>query len=115
MEEKKVTAAEAQVPQNAADDEQVTEVELEPVKSSSILKFVIASAIGVFLFLIPIPNGGTFTIPVGIVINWVKALLATDVVDLSVIAVLVFVTVSLLLTIINKLFHPEFIQTQIHD
>ena len=74
MEEKKVTAAEPQVPQNLADDEQVTAVELEPVKSSSIVKFVIASVVGVFLFLIPIPQGNTFTIPVGIVINWVKAL-----------------------------------------
>ena len=98
MEEKKVTAAEPQVPQNPADDEQVTAVELEPVKSSSIVKFVIASAVGVFLFLIPIPQGNTFTIPVGIVINWVKALLATETVDLSTIAVLVFVTVSTLLT-----------------
>lgn len=110
MEEKKVTAAEPQVPQNLADDEQVTAVELEPVKSSSIVKFVIASVVGVFLFLIPIPQGNTFTIPVGIVINWVKALLATETVDLSTIAVLVFVTVSTLLTIINKLFHPAFLQ-----
>ena len=51
MEEKKVTAAEPQVPQNVADEEQVTVVELEPVKSSSIAKFVIASVVGVFLFL----------------------------------------------------------------
>ena len=55
-----------------ATDEQITAVELEPVKSSSVAKFVIASLLGIFLFLIPIPRGNSFTIPIGIVINWVS-------------------------------------------
>ena len=69
MEEIKAKAQDPQGPANAADDEQVTAVELKPVKNSNIAKFIIASAVGIFLFLIPIPRGNSFTIPIGIVIN----------------------------------------------
>ena len=92
-----------------ATDEQITAVELEPVKSSSVAKFVIASLLGIFLFLIPIPQGNSFTIPIGIVINWVSGLLALETVDLATIAVMIFVTVSTVLTVINKIWHPEFL------
>lgn len=86
------------------------EVELEPVAPANTAKFVIASLAGIFLFLIPIPRGTSFTIPIGIVINWVSALLARETVDLASLAVLVFITISAILTIINKLFKPGFIQ-----
>lgn len=95
---------------NSVAEETVTAVELEPVKNSNIAKFIIASLVGIFLFLIPIPKGTTFTIPIGIVIDWVKALLQLETVNLSYVAVVAFVTVSTILTIINKLFKPQFIQ-----
>lgn len=44
-------------------------------KSSSKWKFILFSTIGFFLFLVPIPHKGSFTIPVGILIDMVKALL----------------------------------------
>lgn len=92
------------------DDEAIITVELKPVSNGNIAKFVIASVLGVFLFLIPIPQGNTFTIPIGIVINWVSALLTLETVSLAQVAVLVFVTISTVLTVINKICHPEFIQ-----
>ncbi|MCR4710649.1 MAG: YjiH family protein [Clostridiales bacterium] len=109
MEEIKANVQDPQTSVQAASDEQVTTVELKPVKNSNIVKFIIASAVGIFLFLIPIPRGTSFTIPIGIVINWVSGLLALETVDLASIAVLFFVTVSTIITIINKIFHPEFI------
>ncbi|MBA4602239.1 YjiH family protein [Thermoactinomyces mirandus] len=41
-----------------------------------ILKFVIPSAIGVFLFMIPIQSDGEMTIPVALLANWSQELLA---------------------------------------
>ena len=96
------------VKDNAA--ENVTAVELKPVEKKNIWKFVIASLIGAFLFLVPIPNGSTFTIPIGIVIDFVSAILATETIDFASLLVLVFITFSTIVTIINMIFKPEFIQ-----
>ena len=90
--------------------EEQTAVELKPVESKNIVKFVIASLAGIFLFLIPIPQGTSFTIPIGIVINWVTGLLTLETVNLASVAVVVFITVSTILTVANKLFKPQFIQ-----
>lgn len=87
-----------------------TAVELEKIEKKHIWKFVIASLVGAFLFLVPIPNGTTFTIPLGIVIDWVSALLG----DLASLLVLVFITVSCILTIINMIAKPAFIQNNEH-
>ena len=93
-----------------AAEEAVTAVELKPVKNSNIAKFVIASVLGIFLFLIPIPRGTTFTIPIGILINWVSDLLSLETIDLASVAVLAFITISTVITMINKLFKPAIIQ-----
>lgn len=85
------------------------EFEMTPVASKNIWKFVIASAVGVFLFLIPVPKDNTFTIPIGIVIDYVTGWLKTDAIDWSVIAVMIFTTVSAVVTIINMIFKPKFI------
>ncbi|MGN0659847.1 MAG: YjiH family protein [Emergencia sp.] len=94
----------------AACDEEVTAVELKPVENKNIVKFIVASVVGAFLFLVPIPSGTTFTIPIGIVINWVADLLALETVDLASLAVLVFITVSCIITVFNMIFKPEFIR-----
>jgi len=90
--------------------EGVKTVKLEPVDSKSIMKFILASAIGGFLFLVPIPYGTSFTIPIGIVINWVSDLLQLETFDLASLLVLVFITFSSIMTVINMIFKPAFIQ-----
>ena len=85
-------------------------VQLKPVENSSIMKFILASAIGGFLFLVPIPYGTTFTIPIGIVIDWVSGLLKLETIDLASLLVLVFITFSSIMTIINMSFKPAFIR-----
>ncbi|MDD4438271.1 MAG: YjiH family protein [Tissierellia bacterium] len=91
-------------------ENKTTIVELEPVDKNSIMKFIIASALGGFLFLVPIPYGTTFTIPIGIVIDFVSGILSLETIDLASLLVLVFITFSSIMTIINMIFKPEFIQ-----
>lgn len=88
----------------------VTTVKLEPVEKASIIKFIVASVIGGFLFLVPIPYGTTFTIPIGIVIDWVSGLLKLENIDLANLLVLVFITFSSIMTIVNMVCKPAFIQ-----
>ena len=108
MENKNVSSA----AENAVleQDAEVTAVDLKPVEKKYIWKFVLASLIGAFLFLVPIPNGTTFTIPIGIVINWVSGLLTLETISLEEVAVLAFITFSTIVTIINMIFKPDFIQ-----
>lgn len=91
-------------------EEQRENLELKPVAKKDIMKFVLASIAGVFLFLIPIPSGNTFTIPIGIVIDWVTALLTLETVNLASVLVVVFITFSSIVTVINKIFKIPFIQ-----
>ena len=84
---------------NNAVAEEVKTVELEPAKKKNIWKFVLASVIGAFLFLVPIPNGTTFTIPIGIVIDWVAGLLELETINLASLLVLVFITFSTIVTV----------------
>ena len=102
MENKNVSSA----AENAVleQDAEVTAVDLKPVEKKYIWKFVLASLIGAFLFLVPIPNGTTFTIPIGIVINWVSGLLTLETISLEEVAVLAFITFSTIVTIINMIF-----------
>ena len=45
-------------------------------QQQDIIKFVIMSIVGVFLFMTPIPDGeGAFNIPLGYAINWLGTLL----------------------------------------
>lgn len=83
---------------------------LEPADSKSIIKFILASVIGGFLFLVPIPYGTSFTIPIGIVINWLSDLLKLETINLASLFVLIFITFSSVMTVINILFKPKFIQ-----
>ena len=50
------------------------------LKPKNILKFVVVSLVGIFLFLAPIPDGeGAFNIPLGMAIDWVNANIFTAV------------------------------------
>lgn len=90
--------------------EEVKMVELEPVAKKDIMKFILASVIGGFLFLVPIPYGTTFTIPIGIVIDWVSGLLKHGIIDIASLLVVVFITLSCIITVINIIFKPAFIK-----
>lgn len=79
------------------------------VSKKNIRTFVIMSLIGAFLFLIPIPYDGTFTIPVGIAINRFSSLLVIGGFRLADFLVLVFITASCLLSLTGHLFKPRFI------
>lgn len=81
----------------------------ETVTKKDTAIFVIASLIGVFLFLVPIPNGETFTIPIGILIDWVSDLLKVGGFNIANLLVLIFISASCLLTIIGAVFKPDFI------
>ncbi|MDO5712948.1 MAG: nucleoside recognition domain-containing protein [Tissierellia bacterium] len=73
--------------------------------SKSVLKFIILSLIGVFLFLIPIASGDTFTIPIGIIIDWVKS----HIHEFTLWPLTFLVTLNACLTVITKIAKPEFI------
>lgn len=68
-------------------------------------KFIIFSAIGFFLFLVPIPYNQAFTIPVGILIDRVKGLIHAH----TFLPLLILVTLNAVGTIVTKLFKPAFI------
>lgn len=95
---------------NIETDENIKAVILPPIKAKYIIKFIIASLVGGFLFLVPIPSGSTFTIPIGIVINWVSDLLVLENINLAELAVLLFITVSTIITFINIVFKPKVLQ-----
>lgn len=68
-------------------------------------KFIFFSVIGFFLFLVPIPYKDSFTIPVGIVIDFVKSIIH----DYTLLPLVLLITINAVTTIITKVFKPEFI------
>lgn len=95
---------------NIENSDAIEHVKLEPIDRNGIIKFIIASAIGGFLFLVPIPYGTSFTIPIGIVIDWVSGFLKLETINLASLLVLIFITLSSVITIINMIFKPAIIQ-----
>lgn len=68
-------------------------------------KFILFSAIGIFLFLIPIPYLNSFTIPVGILIDAVKSVIH----DYTLVPLILFIVINAIFTVITVLFKPKFI------
>lgn len=77
----------------------------EKYTAKQVLKFIVPSLIGVFFFLCPIYQDGSITIPLGVVCNFVTALIA----PFAEILVLVFVLVSTIGALVTNLFKPKFI------
>lgn len=75
------------------------------VIKSSKTKFLIFSAIGFFLFLVPIPYQQSFTIPVGIIIDFVKSVIH----EYTLLPLVLLITINALGTIATKIFKPEFV------
>lgn len=80
-------------------------VEESKITRSGLMKFLIPSLFGVIIFLLPIKEGSSFNIPLGIITEFVILLLESY---LPTIILLVIVT-STLLSIIAVLFKPRFI------
>ena len=77
-----------------------------------IIKFVIMSVIGVFLFMVPLPHGDSFNIPLGIALNWLGGAINSVSVNefgLIVFIACIIVTLSLLGTILAYVLKPAFI------
>lgn len=71
----------------------------------SLLKFLIPSAIGIFLFMIPLSKDGSLTIPIALLSTWLQENLATRMTNI----LLIIVLISSVGALITKLFKPNFI------
>lgn len=76
------------------------------VDKKGILKFVLPSLFGAFIFLFPIISDGTFNIPLGVITEFFIDSLSAW---LPIIVTTV-ITISTLFTVINSIFKPKFIQ-----
>lgn len=78
--------------------------------AGDMLKFVIISLFGAFLFMAPIPGDGAFNIPLGIAINWLEDTVfhVSDGVNIAEWLLLAFVTISAVGTVLTHMFKPEF-------
>jgi len=72
--------------------------QLHPSRNKSIAKFIGFSALGLFLFLAPIPTGnGAFNIPLGVAISWLEAnVLQRGEINFSIMLLLAVTTISAL-------------------
>lgn len=70
-----------------------------------VLKFVIPSLLGVFLFMTPISIGGEITIPVAVLSKWVQSTFA----DVLPMVLLLLVMITAVGTLATKIFSPKFI------
>ncbi|MDR0511774.1 MAG: hypothetical protein LBG93_01540 [Treponema sp.] len=81
--------------------------------SGSTAKFAVMSVVGVFLFMVPIPDGqGAFNIPLGFAINWLGGLINSVVVNgfgLLFLLTAIVITVSFLGSLLAYTLKPAFI------
>lgn len=75
------------------------------INKSNKLRFFIFSAIGFLLFLIPIPYEDSLTIPVGIIIDFVKSIIH----EYTLLPLVLLVSINALGTLITKIFKPKFV------
>lgn len=72
---------------------------------SSILKFLIPSILGIFLFLFPIVIQGEITIPIAYLSNWLQGALGGN----GPLIMVTIITITAVGTVITLLFEPKFI------
>lgn len=81
----------------------------ENLTSSGILKFALPSLIGIFLFMVPIPNEEGVTIPIAKLADWLQVFFAESV-PVSLPQVMTFlITVTVLLSFIAVLAKPNWV------
>ncbi|MGB8002300.1 MAG: YjiH family protein [Anaerobacillus sp.] len=79
------------------------------LSSENIMKFVIPSLIGIFLFMIPIPNGEGVTIPIARLAGWLQGLFG-PVIPATLPAVMtVIISITALLSIVAVIAKPNWI------
>jgi len=79
------------------------------IPSGAYLKFAIASIVGLFLFLVPLPYQGAINIPLGMAIDFFEELLVVGEFNISRFLVLAFIAVSTLFTLLAYTVKPGFI------
>ncbi len=84
------------------DNQELLSIDLN---TGSILKFLIPSLFGIFMFLFPIPYQGATSTPVGVVSEW----LASGLGNFLPIFITYVVVISGVLSLVNLLFKPKFI------
>jgi len=73
------------------------------ISSRELWRFLIPSLIGVFLFLCPVWQDGAITIPIGILIDWIKAAIGSA----ASVIIYFFILLSMVMTLITKIFKPK--------
>jgi len=83
------------------------------IRGSHVLKFAIMSALGIFLFMVLLPDGGgSFNIPLGFAINWVGTTLnSLEIGNFGLVFTIaaILITLSFLMTLVAYVFKPAFI------
>jgi len=72
---------------------------------ADILRFIIPSALGIILFLVPVPQDGTLNTILGIIIDWAKETFK----PFLTVAAMVLVVLSAVITLYASLVRPNFI------
>jgi nucleoside recognition membrane protein YjiH len=78
---------------------------VQKFSNKSIMKFLIPSLLGIFIFLFPIPWNGSVNIPIGIISEW----LAAAIKPVAPILITIFILISAIFSTITTLFKPNFI------
>ncbi|MEL7648531.1 MAG: YjiH family protein [Sedimentibacter sp.] len=73
------------------------------INSKGILKFAVPSALGVFLFLFPLPWKGSVNIPIGIISEWLAAFIKPA----APLLIMIFILTSAILTAFTSLLKPK--------
>lgn len=76
----------------------------EKYSAAQVMKFLIPSAVGLFLFMIPISYNGTYNLPIAIVVSKATNLIS----DYMPVIVYIVITLSAVGAIVRKLFKPRF-------
>jgi len=78
-------------------------VNLKKLDSKSIMKFLIPSLLGVFIFLFPIPWKGSINIPIGIISDW----LATAIKPIAPTFITIVILISAIVSTITTVLKPK--------
>ncbi|MGA9290710.1 MAG: YjiH family protein [Anaerobacillus sp.] len=79
------------------------------LSSEGIMKFVIPSLIGIFLFMIPIPNGEGVTIPIARLAGWLQGLFGPIIPATLPAVMTVIISITALLSIVAVIAKPNWI------
>lgn len=77
----------------------------KPYSMASVIKFILPSLLGIFLFMLPISYDGSITIPIAILSNALQELLADQMLRI----LFITMTISAFGTLFTKLFKPHFV------